>query len=83
MKDIFSKVLKKINKKQLYEDIENLWKLELPQTSSAHVASAAYALELLNKAGIENAEIINFPADGKTVYQDKRMPWPGTLQWDD
>jgi putative AbiEii toxin of type IV toxin-antitoxin system len=78
MKDIFSKVLKKINKKQLYEDIENLWKLELPQTSSAHAASAAYTLELLNKAGIENAEIINFPADGKTVYQDKRMP----LAWD-
>jgi len=78
MRDVIPLILKEINKKQLYENMESLWKLELPQTFRAYAASSARTLELLKQAGIKNAEIVNFPADGKTVYQDKRMP----LAWD-
>lgn len=78
MKNILGKILKEVNKKQLYEDIESLWKLELPQTFEAHKQAAEKSFKLLKEAGFENAEIINFPADGKTTYQDKRMP----LAWD-
>ncbi|MDD5728742.1 MAG: hypothetical protein PHV59_09270, partial [Victivallales bacterium] len=78
MNEIFVKLLQNINRGQLYDDIESLWKCELPQTFKAYAAAADCTLKLLQRAGIENAEMINFPADGKTVYQDKRMP----LAWD-
>jgi len=76
--EIYAKILAKIDKQRLYANIESLWKLELPQTFKAYAAAADRALELLKQAGIENAEKVDFPADGKTVYQDKRMP----LAWD-
>ncbi len=78
MNNVFAKILRETDRERLYDNIENLWKRELPQTSKAHAGAAAYTLELLNQAGIENAEIIDFPADGKTTYQDKCMP----LAWE-
>ncbi len=78
MNELFTKLLRCVDRNRLYNGIENLWRKELPQTSTSHLAAAEYTLELLRKAGLENAEMILFPADGKTVYQDKCMP----LAWD-
>ena len=78
MRELFDEAARRIDRAQLRANVESLWKAELPQTFTAHRAAAERALELLREAGIENAELINFPADGATVYQDKRMP----LAWD-
>ncbi len=78
MNELFTKLLRCVDRNRLNNGIENLWRREFPQTSTAHLAAAEYTLELLREAGLENAEMISFPADGKTVYQDKCMP----LAWD-
>ncbi len=55
----------------------NLFQAEHKQTFSAHKAGAKYIYNLLKKEGFD-AEYIEFPADGKTCYQDKCMP----IGWD-
>lgn len=59
------------------EQTKELWERERPQTFSAYSASAQYVYELLKENGFA-AEKLTFPADGRTVYQDKRSP----LAWD-
>ena len=54
-----------------------LYRLERGQKSPCYQAAAAYVRDLMLAEGIE-AELIDIPADGVTVYQDKRMP----LGWD-
>ena len=78
MNELFAKLLNRIDRNRLYRRVETLWRHELPQTSAAYQAAAEYTLELLRESGIENAQLVPFPADGKTVYQDKCMP----LAWD-
>ena len=55
----------------------NLFRAEHKQTFPAHKAAAEYIYNLLKKEGFD-AEYIEFPADGKTHYQDKCMP----IGWD-
>ncbi len=57
--------------------ITALYRLERGQNFPGYQAAAAYARDLMISEGIE-AELIDIPADGVTVYQDKRMP----LGWD-
>lgn len=54
-----------------------LYRLERGQKFPGYQAAAAYARDLMISEGIE-AELIDIPADGITVYQDKRMP----IGWD-
>ncbi len=65
----------------LLAKIRALTALELGQTSRHHQAAAEYTLTMLKEAGIPQAEILYFPADGETSYQDKRMPlaWEATI----
>jgi len=46
---------------------------------SKYAESAKYCCELLKSIGLEDPKIWDFPADGKTVYGDRRMPkaWDG------
>ncbi len=55
----------------------NLFRAEHKQTFPAHKTAAEYIYDLLKKEGFD-AEYIEFPADGKTCYQDKCMP----IGWD-
>ena len=71
MQNYFDGLLHHFEPNRLFEQVETLWRKELPQTSAAHMQAAKHALQLLQQAGLEQAEIIEFPADGKTVYQDK------------
>ncbi len=57
---------------------EELFKLERGQAFKDYHNAAQYVYELMVKEGIPNAEIINYPADGKTAYHDVSMP----LAWD-
>ena len=59
----------------------NLTHIEMGQTSACQKKAAEYTLNLLQQCHIPNAEIIEFPADGKTVYLDNKMPmgWNATM----
>jgi hypothetical protein len=70
----FERFLKEVNTPWLMENSQKLMDLELGQTFEHYRAAAQFTAKLIKEAGQENCEIIEFPADGKTVYQDKRMP---------
>ena len=55
----------------------NLYRIEHKQTFPAYKAAAEYTYNLLRNEGFDT-EYIEFPADGKTCYQDKCMP----IGWD-
>ena len=74
MNATFEKILKEVNTNWLMENSQKLMEIELGQTFENYRAAAAFTAKLIKEAGLENCEIIDFPADGKTVYQDKRMP---------
>ncbi|OGV49822.1 MAG: hypothetical protein A2017_01050 [Lentisphaerae bacterium GWF2_44_16] len=80
MKKIYEKILKEVNCNWLMKNTERLLEIELGQTFENYKRAAEYTAKIIREAGIKNCEIINFPADGKTVYQDKRMPlaWNAT-----
>ena len=60
------------------KEISAITDIEYPQTFPARLNSANYVTELLRKEGFSDVLHVDFPADGKTVYQDKRMP----ISWD-
>ena len=70
----FGKILKEVNIPWLMENSRKLMDMELGQTFDHYHAAAKFTAKLIKEAGLENCELIEFPADGKTVYQDKRMP---------
>lgn len=57
----------------LKNHVQNLLKIELPQTYEANHSAMDYAEKLLNSLGLET-ERPNIDFDGKTVCQDKVMP---------
>ena len=77
MTDFVSLFGELIDKSWLTEHIIKLYNLERKQTFPAYQAAASYVHELMKKEGFKS-ELINFPADGKTVYQDKCSP----IGWD-
>ena len=59
-------------------EVEALTAIEYPQTFKARRNSTKYVESLLRKEGFDGIEVVDFAADGKTAYQDKRMP----MSWD-
>ena len=52
--------------------------LEHRQTFPAYEAAARRTAEIMRREGLPDVELLDFPADGRTVYGDLRMP----LAWD-
>lgn len=77
MKDFIGIFESIFDKNWLTEHILNLYRLERQQTFPAYQRAAQYTYDLLTREGFQ-AELLNFPADGKTVYQDKCSP----IGWD-
>ncbi len=77
MENLLKLVQDDLDTEYLKEHVLKLYRISRKQTFPAYHREARYACDLLKKEGFE-AEIIHFPADGKTVYQDKCMP----LGWD-
>ncbi|MBO5723596.1 MAG: hypothetical protein J6S58_02080, partial [Lentisphaeria bacterium] len=73
-RDLYREIHNKINTPALMRRTKELLDLELGQTFDCYHASARRAYEQLKELNIPNAEIITFPADGKTAYQDKITP---------
>lgn len=62
----------------MLSNTEALWRLEIGQCFRDHRRAAKFVEGLLRKAGLDKVERLAFPADGKTVFQDKAMP----MAWD-
>ena len=78
MRALYKHLRSQLDADRLYSNMAALYQLEHGQTFSCYRASARKTLDILKENGIPNAEIMTFPADGKTAYQDKIMP----LGWD-
>jgi len=65
------------DKEWIKEHLINLYRLERKQNFPCYEKAARYVYELMKAEGFE-AELLDFPADGKTVYQDKTCP----IGWD-
>ena len=66
-----------LNGEEFFENLIKIFRIERKQTFPAYEDAAKFVYNLAKEAGIE-AELVEFPADGKTVYQDKICP----LAWD-
>ncbi len=71
----------RVNSARLLETTRRLWEAEQGQTFAHYHASARLAERLLREAGAGQVERLAFPADGRTVFQDKRLPlgWRATV----
>ena len=69
---------KRLDMDFVMKEISALTDIEYPQTFEARKNSARYTEQLLKNEGFSDVERVDFPADGKTAYQDKRMP----ISWD-
>ena len=78
MKDLYSKIRSRIDGDDLVRRTKELCQIEMGQTFRHYRMAAEHMLAELKKYNIPNAEIITYPADGVTTYQDKRMP----IAWD-
>ena len=78
MKAFYERFVRQISRDELKRKVTELMEIEKGQTFTAYRKAAEYVLDMIRAAGIPNGEIIEFPADGQTVYQDKKMP----LAWD-
>ena len=81
MKTLYNDFVREIDGDFLMEQTEKLWQCEFGQTFRDYHKAAQYTCELMKKAGIPGSEIIMYPADGKTSYNDVRMPiaWDATV----
>lgn len=77
MRDLLNFVHDNLNTEFLNEHVLKLFRIARKQIFPAYHQEAQYAYDLLKSEGFD-AEIIHFPADGKTAYQDKCMP----IGWD-
>ena len=59
-------------------EVRRLTDIEYPQTFTARKNSTDYVEALLRKENFDGVERVDFKADGKSTYQDKRMP----ISWD-
>ncbi len=78
MRELYQHFYSRQDSTTVLQNISDLTALELGQTFSDYAAAAQHTLALLQAAAIPQAEMLTFPADGITTYQDKTMP----LAWD-
>ena len=81
MKNIYNRLISEIDVRKMMRDTEALYSIERGMTFPCYHASAQKACDILRETGIPNVEIIAFPADGKTAFQDKITPiaWDATI----
>ena len=81
MQTLYQQICSHINSAELVEKTTELCHIEMGQTFRHYHQAIDYICALMHKEGIPNVERLNFPADGTTVYEDKRMPaaWDATI----
>ena len=74
MRNLYLDTRRRLDFEKIRAEVERLTELEKGQTSSCYQRAAAFAAELLREKGFGNVETLAFPADGKTVFHDLKMP---------
>ena len=79
MKELLKKLYDSADIDFLMDESIALTEIEFKQTFREYRKAAEYTYQLLQREGID-AELLTFPADGKTTYQDFRTPlaWEAT-----
>lgn len=78
IRDLYDKLASCVDKDRMWKNMALLTEKELGQTFLHYRLASECALKMMQEAGISNCEIIAQPADGKSVFLDKKMP----LAWD-
>ena len=78
-KEIIKKIYGTLDMDFALRETEELYKREYGQTFASYKQSSEYLYSLLKREAF-NPELYTFNADGKTAYQDKRLPigWTAT-----
>ena len=81
MKKLFQQIRSRLDGRSMAARAEELCRIEQGQTFRHYHQSINWICNAMKAAGLPNVEKINFPADGITTYEDKRMPiaWDATI----
>ena len=74
MKKLFQQIRSRLDGPAMVAKAEELCRIEQGQTFRHYHQSIDWICKAMKAAGLPNVEKINFPADGVTTYEDKRMP---------
>ena len=74
MKKLFQQIRSRLDGRAMVAKAEELCKIEQGQTFRHYHQSIDQICAWMKEAGIPNVEKLTFPADGRTVYEDVRMP---------
>lgn len=78
MRELYDRFRNEIDGEDLVARTRKLCLIEQGQTFRHYRMAAEHVLAELKKYDIPNAELLTFPADGTTCFEDKKMP----LAWD-
>jgi aminoglycoside N3'-acetyltransferase len=76
--EILRRIAAEAFKAPLMDLSRRLWEIERPFGFAAFERSGRFCFEQLQKDHLDEVELLEFPADGRTDYWDKRMP----IAWD-
>ena len=81
MKKLFQQIRSRLDGQDMVAKAEELCRIEQGQTFRHYHQSIDWICRTMKAANLPNVEKINFPADGITAYEDKRMPiaWDATI----
>ena len=78
MKELFEKIRSRLDGRAMVQKAAELCRIEQGQTFRHYHQSIDWICKTMKAAGLPNVKKLTFPADGITVYEDKRMP----IAWD-
>jgi len=77
-KDLLSPISPEVSSHRAFDDARSIQAFDRHFTFTAFHQSAHYSAERLREAGLREAEVVEAPADGASVFGDWRMP----LAWE-
>ena len=72
--DLLSLIAPQVNSRRAFDDAWSIQAFDRHFTSAAFHESARYSADRLRRAGLREVEVLEAPADGKSVFGDWRMP---------
>ena len=76
--DLLSLICAEVDPRRAFDDAWSIQAIDRHFTFTAFQESARYSAERLRRAGLSEVEVLEAPADGKSIFGDWRMP----LAWD-
>ena len=76
--DVLARVTESFSGDRASDRVADLWAIDRWFDFAHFKRSASYSAEKMAEAGLDQVEVISFPADGRTAYGD----WVAPLAWD-